>query len=291
MIEKHLTSDLAALAFTQNPIAMLILDENATILNINSALEQLTGYNQIDCLGKSISFFDSSHNETSLYDICLQKSVESNDENSLEIYIRCENDTHLLVRKHAKAMIYDGQQYTLCTLEDIMEEKRMLEHYQHLAMHDSLTGLANRTLLKDQFQMAEYRAKRHQQKMALLLCDINGFKAYNDKYGHDFGDEVLQIIAKRLKELLRNNDIVSRYGGDEFVLILEDIAYSDTIAQIVKKIKDTFPITVMHDGQACEISMSIGSACFPADGSDFNQLIQVADKDMYKEKKRFYSAD
>ena len=291
MIVKQLTNELAALAFTQNPIAMLIVDENATILNINFALEQLTGYKEIECLGNSISFFDSSNNETSLYDICLQKSVESNDETSLELYIRCKDDTHLLVRKHAKAMMYDGQEYTVCTFEDIMEEKRMLEHYQHLAMHDSLTGLANRILLKDQFKMAEYRATRHQQKMALLLCDINGFKAYNDKYGHDFGDEILQIIAKKMKELLRNNDIVSRYGGDEFVLILEDIEYSDSIAQVVTKIKDTFPISVMHDGKACEISMSVGRACFPVDGSNFNQLIQVADKDMYKEKKRFYSAD
>ena len=284
MIEQNFVKDLAAFAFMQNPIAMLILDENDTVLNINCAFEQLTGYNEIDCLGKSISFFDSDRNE-----ISLQKILEPKDEYNLELYIHCKNDTHLLVRTHKKKMIQDEEQYTVFTLEDIMEEKRMLEHYQHLAMHDSLTGLANRVLLEDQFQMAEYRADRHHQKMALLLCDINGFKSYNDKYGHDFGDEVLRKVAKRLETLLRRNDIVSRYGGDEFVLILEDIAYTDTIAQIVMTIKAAFPITVMHGDTACEISMSIGSACYPVEGKTFHQLIQVADRNMYEEKKRFYS--
>lgn len=286
MIQKNLTKDLAAFVFMQNPIAMLILDENATVLNINCAFERLTGYSEIDCLGKPISFFDSDRNE-----ISLQKTLASKDEYNIEIYIHCKNDTHMLVRAHTKNMIHDEEQYTVFTLEDIMEEKRMLEHYQHLATHDSLTGLPNRVLLEDQFKMAEYRADRHQQKMALLLCDINGFKAYNDKYGHDFGDQVLRKVAKRLEELLRRNDIVSRYGGDEFVLILEDIEYSDTIAQIVMNIKAAFPITVMHGDTRCEISMSIGSACYPIDGKSFHQLIQVADRNMYQEKKHFYRED
>ena len=291
MIENPLNNDLAAFAFKQNPIAMMILDENAMLLNINFAFEQLTGYSKTDSLGKSISFFDSNRNEISLYELFFNKCVKLKDDENFEIYIHCKDDIHLLVRVHFKAITYEDKLYSIFTLEDIREEKRILEHYQHLAMHDALTGLANRILLKDQFQMAEYRATRYQQKMALLLCDINGFKAYNDKYGHDFGDEVLQTIAKKFRELLRNNDIVARYGGDEFVLILEDIDFEDTIDKIVQKIKDIFPISIMHHGQVCEISMSIGRACFPDDGSSFDQLIQVADKDMYKEKKRFYTID
>ena len=291
MTKKKLTDELAAFAFMQNPIAMLILDENAKLLNINCAFEQLTGYNEIDCLGKSISFFDSNKDTTSLSEICLRITPSTEDKSDFEIYIRRKNGTHVLVRKHIKTVIYEDVKYIICTFQDIMEEKRMFEHYQHLAMHDSLTGLANRVLLEDRFEMAEYRATRHQQKMALLLCDINGFKAYNDKYGHDFGDKVLQSVANRLEGLVRRNDIVSRYGGDEFVLILEDIAYSETIAQILIAIKAAFPITVMHGNEACQITMSIGSACYPADGRTFHQLIRVADKNMYEEKNRFYGAD
>lgn len=288
MIEKKLANELAVFAFMQNPIAMLILDEHARILNINCAFEKLTGYHEIDCLGKSISFFDSSRDKTSLSEICLQKNIVMKDRTSFEIYIRCKSGGDILVRKHLKTVIYEDAKYIICTFEDIMEEKRMFEHYQHLAMHDALTGLANRVLLEDRFEMAELRATRHQQKMALLLCDINGFKEYNDKYGHDFGDKILQSVARRLEGLVRRNDIVSRYGGDEFVLILEDIAYNETVAQILIAIKAAFPITVMHGDKACQISMSIGSACYPSDGRTFHQLIRVADKNMYLEKNRFY---
>ncbi|HEY9129371.1 MAG TPA: sensor domain-containing diguanylate cyclase [Sulfurovum sp.] len=291
MTEKKLSDELAAFAFMQNPIGMLILDEKGIILNINCAFEQLTGYNEIDSLGKSISFFDSNKNRIPLQELCLEKMTHIEDENNLEIYIRSKNEKDLLVRKHLKTMIYEDEKYIVCTMENIVEEKRMLEHYQHLAMHDSLTGLANRVLLEDRFEMAEHRATRHQQKMALLLCDINGFKTYNDRFGHDFGDEVLRRVAKRLESLLRRNDIVCRYGGDEFVLILEDIAYSETIAQIVMAIKAAFPVTVMHGSEACEITMSIGTACYPVDGRTFHQLIRVADKNMYEEKDRYYKQD
>jgi len=139
--------------------------------------------------------------------------------------------------------------------------------------------------------MAELRAVRHRQKMALLICDINGFKEYNDRYGHEFGDKVLKKVSKKLEELLRRNDIVSRYGGDEFVLILEDISHSETISKIVAAIKTAFPITVMNNDKPCLISMSIGSACYPSDGRNFSELIQIADRNMYKEKNNFYGGD
>lgn len=291
MTTKQITYELAAFAFKKNPIAMLIIDENASIVNINYAFEQLTGYNEIDCLGKPLSFFDSDKNSTSLQESCLQKNSDSNESMMFEIYLSSKYDDHVLVRKHSKTMIIEDKKYTVCTFEDIMEEKRKLEHYQHLAMHDSLTGLANRVLLEDRFEMAEHRATRNQKKMALIVCDINGFKSYNDRFGHDFGDEVLRSVAKRLQELLRSNDTVCRYGGDEFVLILEDIAYSETIADILIPIKAAFPIILMNGNTECQITISIGAACYPKDGKTFHQLIRVADKNMYEEKKHFYTAN
>ena len=281
--EESSANDIEALAFTENPMAMLILDENATILKANQAFKKLTKYNDIELLGEHISLLESNKNGHSLYDSCYMHY------NSCEIYILCKSDVHLCVYKNSKHILNHGKQYCILTLQDITEQKRILEHYQHLSTHDSLTGLANRTLLHDNFKEAQKRAIKNDQKILLLLCDINGLKQLNDSYGHDFGDETLKVVAKILEKLLCANDTVSRYGGDEFVLILEDITRSNQISQIVDKIRSAFPVSIMNGEQACQINMSIGSAFFPNEGSNFDQLIKIADQNMYQEKKHFYN--
>lgn len=294
MIEKNSVNDLATFAFAQNPIAMLVLDEHATILQLNYAFNQLTGYNEIDCIGKNISFFESDRNETSLYDTIIhtvQDKRGSSQDKTLEMYLLCKNDVHLLVRKNSKYIISDDKQYIILTFEDMTEEKKVLEYYQYLATHDSLTGLANRFLLEDEFKKAQDKATKSHRKMALLLWDVNEFKHCNDKYGHDFGDTVLTVVANTLEELHRPDDTIARYGGDEFVVILEDIVDSDQLAHVITRIKDSFPVTIMHGEKVCQVHMSVGSACFPDDGNDFNTLIQVADEEMYKDKKNFYDSD
>lgn len=291
MLENDFVGDFSAFAFTQNPIAMLILDENATILQANLAFSALTGYKEFDLLGKHISLLKSTRNDTSLYDTCYRNTMLPEQDSSCEIYVLCKNNEHLLVRKRSKNSMSGAKAYTIFTIEDITEQKRILEHYRYLSTHDPLTGLANRVLLYDNFKKAKERAIRNHKKMALLICDINEFKQCNDSYGHDFGDTVLIEVAKTLEELLRANDTVTRYGGDEFVLILEDIGHIDQISKIVMTIKAAFPIIIMEDEQACQVDMSIGSACFPDNGNNFNEMIQIADQNMYQEKKYFYGSD
>lgn len=287
--EKSLDNDLSALVFSQNPIATLILDENANILNVNLVFIEMTGYNEIELLEKHLSFFQSNKNGHIVNDLCFRNSTQSKDKDSCEMYLHCKNDKHILVRKTRKNIINQGKKYSILTFEDITDQKRILEHYRHLSIHDPLTGLPNRTFLQDNFKKAQDRAIRNEQKIALIVCDINEFKHFNDNYGHDFGDSVLKTVAKTLEKLLRSADTVSRYGGDEFVLILEDLSLCDQMVHIVNKIKSAFPATIMNGQEACQIKMSIGSACFPDDGINFNDLIQVADKSMYQEKKHFYA--
>lgn len=287
--KKSPVDDLAALAFIQNPISTLILDENATIIKTNFAFDKLLGYSENDLLGKHISLFESNRNESSLHDACYKNTMQPEHENSCEIYVLCKNDVHLLVRKNSKNIISHGKQYALLTFEDITEQKYILEHYQHLATHDVLTGLANRVLLHENFKKAQHRAIRSHQKMTLLVCDINEFKQFNDRYGHELGDCVLKAVAKTLEKVLRANDTVARYGGDEFVLILEEIDNSNQINHIITKIKAAFPVTCINDKEEYEINLSIGSACFPDDGYSFNQLIEIADKNMYQDKNDFYN--
>ena len=282
--------EITALAFTQSPIAMLILDENATIIKTNIALTHLLGYNEIDLLGKHISILESNRNELSLYDTCCKDTMQEEQNESCEVYLLTNYDVHLLVRKNNKRLISQGKNYTLLTFEDITEQKKVLEHYQHLSTHDPLTGLANRVLLYDNFKKAQQRAIRNHQKMALLVCDINEFKQFNDSHGHDLGDSVLKTVARTLEHMLRASDTVARYGGDEFVLILEEIEHSSAITQIISKIQEAFPIRCINGAESYRINMSIGYAYFPDEGYSFNELIQIADKNMYQEKKNFYSS-
>lgn len=288
--KKSLDNDLSALIFSQNPIATLILDENANILHLNLAFIELSGYSESELLGEHLSFFTSNKNGHLTHDVCFRNSTQSNEKVSCEMYVPCKDGKHIFIRKNSQSIISQGNQYFIFTFEDITEQQRVLEHYRHLSIHDPLTGLPNRNYLQDNFKKAEDRAIRSEQKIALIICDINEFKHFNDNYGHDFGDSVLKTVAKTLEKLLRSADTVARYGGDEFVLILEDLAQCDQMVHIVNKIKSAFPATIMNGDEACQIKMSIGSACFPDDGINFNDLIQVADKSMYQEKKHFYDS-
>ncbi len=151
------------------------------------------------------------------------------------------------------------------------------------AHHDDLTGLANRLLLTDRFHSAVARAKRSGLSFAILMIDLNDFKAVNDNHGHAAGDAVLVAIAKRLVGAVRACDTVARLGGDEFVLIIESIDNPQELDSIGEKLFDTLADAVTLDsGVHLSIGASVGLALYPDDGSDFNTLLNVADHAMYQ---------
>ncbi len=151
------------------------------------------------------------------------------------------------------------------------------------AQHDGLTGLANRYLLKDRFELAVERAKRSGKSVALFMVDLNGFKAINDQHGHAAGDEVLVVIAERLLGSVRASDTVARLGGDEFVLLVESIEYPHEIQHIGEKLFDrlTDPIA-LSVGAVEKLGVSIGLALYPDEGLELHDLLQLADQAMYE---------
>jgi len=169
-------------------------------------------------------------------------------------------------------------------LEKEIDELRAREKLlKAQAYHDSLTGLANRLLLGDRFEAAVERAKRTGKSVALLMIDLNDFKAVNDLYGHSAGDAVLIATARRLKGAVRASDTVARFGGDEFVVIIESIEEPQEIVHVGEKLLETLadPIT-LDTGVLEKISASIGLAMYPADGSHLDELLSVADQAMYE---------
>ncbi len=150
------------------------------------------------------------------------------------------------------------------------------------AFFDPLTGLANRLLLIDRFELAMRHSKRSQKQFAVLMVDLNKFKVINDTYGHAAGDTVLIAVAQRLAAIVRSSDTVARLGGDEFVLIIESITEREQVAALGQKLIDVLSQSVTLDsGDVVQVGGSVGYAWYPKDGENLRDILDVADQAMY----------
>ncbi|WP_084005098.1 EAL domain-containing protein [Gilvimarinus polysaccharolyticus] len=180
---------------------------------------------------------------------------------------------------------------------DITERKTAEAHTHHLATHDSLTDLPNRTMFFDVLDVAIESAHRNKRKLAVLFVDLDRFKNINDTLGHDAGDELLTQISVRLSHSLRSCDVVARLGGDEFAILVQEINEPEQAATVAQKILSAAVSPVMVLGQECRVTASIGVSVFPDDAGDAQTLMKNADIAMYRAKDegkntyQFFSAD
>ncbi len=183
--------------------------------------------------------------------------------------------------------MFEGGKVTgaVMTFRDVTERKRYEEQLAHQATHDTLTGLANRTILNDRIGLLIERAAREKTVVALLLLDLDRFKEINDSLGHGAGDELLCAIAARLNDLVRESDTVARLGGDEFVILVEMDTPDDAIP-VVQKILDAMSKPYGISGRELFASTSIGISLYPKDGDSAEELLKNADVAMYRSKKR-----
>jgi len=167
---------------------------------------------------------------------------------------------------------------------DVSEARAVALKVSHLAQHDFLTDLPNPVLLNDRITQAIAMARRRQQQLAVLFLDLDHFKRVNDTLGHAAGDKLLQSIAQRLQECVRGSDTVSRKGGDEFVVLLSEIAHAEHAARSAEKIMAAVTASHAVGGEALVVTASIGIAIYPLDGTDAETLIKSADTAMYQAK-------
>ncbi len=176
---------------------------------------------------------------------------------------------------------------------DIAERRRAEEKLRVVATHDPLTALPNRTLLHERLSHALARAQRHGRQLAVLFVDLDRFKNINDTLGHDAGDRLLQITAQRLYDCLRETDTMARQGGDEFVVLMDELTDREPITRVAQRILDAVGQPFVIDGQEIHITASIGISVYPEDG---RTLLRNADIAMYRAKEKgknnyqFYSA-
>jgi diguanylate cyclase (GGDEF)-like protein len=169
---------------------------------------------------------------------------------------------------------------------DITEHKLAEERIQRVAHHDSLTGLPNRLLFNDRLDQAISLAKRSSRPFALLYLDLDKFKPVNDALGHSAGDELLKAVAARIRNQVRESDTVARVGGDEFIVILPDVARREHAETVVRKIIAALstPFQVGAPKRSVDIGASIGIAVYPVDAQGADALVKAADNDMYSAK-------
>jgi diguanylate cyclase (GGDEF)-like protein/PAS domain S-box-containing protein len=180
----------------------------------------------------------------------------------------------------------DGSQYgAMSTYSDVTRPVEREQRFRHEADTDDLTGLANRRALQRMLGAALARAQAHGLAVGVLMLDLDGFKAVNDHFGHAAGDAALREVAARLRRSVRERDMVSRTGGDEFVVVLADLASDESAAHdAAARVEAAFATPLVLEGERLHLHAAVGVACFPTDGRELEQLLAAADRAMYARK-------
>lgn len=169
---------------------------------------------------------------------------------------------------------------------DMREQKRTETLLRHRATHDELTGLPNRALIVDRMTQALKRSQRDKTLTAVVFLDLNGFKEINDTFGHESANRVLKEAADRFRSCTRSVDTVGRYGGDEFVFVLPNLRHADQVEPVLKRVRNVFAEPFSIGRRRVQLSTSIGVAIYPADGAKAGDLLDFADRQMYRQKRR-----
>jgi len=273
--------------FIHSAVPTVITDEQSNIVKNNAAFSLLMGYTKEEMLGERISLFKTGRHDSTFYkerrDHLVKKGFYEG-----EIWSRCKDQSECLLVEKVSTVQHQSKRYYQYMVEDITESRKLADRYRYLAMHDALTGLANRSLAKDRFSHALINSVRVGEKLGVLLCDLNEFKQVNDVHGHHVGDMLLIEIAKKLTESVREGDTVARIGGDEFLIIIERLQNEDELEHLVQKIQEKLQTSFEIDGQLIDARISIGDACSPQDGLTYENLLKIADHKMYRAKERYY---
>lgn len=293
LVEEQL--QLAASVFDGSLNGIVITDAKARILKVNRAFSDILGYSAEEVVGRKIDLLTSGHHDRLFYQ-ALWKSLAQDGKWQGEIWDRRKDGQLIPLWQSLSAVRgHDGQVVRyIGVFYDLSEQKQSAEHIHRLAYYDALTDLPNRRLFNERCEQALERAQREGWLLALLFLDLDRFKRVNDSLGHPVGDELLCLVAQRLKACLRHGDTVARLGGDEFIVLLEGINGPSDAERVAQKILAALRQPLIVHGHKLDIGTSIGISCYPAHGRDATSLVKHADLALYQAKEegrghfRFY---
>lgn len=274
-----------------------VIDAELRFLSVKPAFTRITGYTEAEVLGATTQMLRSSHHDDAYYD-ALRTVVQRDGVWKGESWIRRKNGEVFLASRTLTLIPQDDDRPPryVTVFYDVTERWLNDERMRHLALHDPLTDLPNRTLLNERLQQLVDQAAREPRRIAALFMDLDGFKAVNDRQGHGSGDRLLQLVAQRLLQLIRRSDTVARLGGDEFVVLLDNPRDLDEISAVAQRVVDAIAVPLQLDGETVSIGASVGIAVFPGDADSRDGLLQRADEALYSAKAsgkgtyRFWSA-
>ncbi|WP_292430507.1 diguanylate cyclase, partial [Methylobacter sp.] len=265
----------------QTQEGIIVTDANQIIVRVNQAFTNITGYSPEEAIGKKPSILKSGHHDSSFYRT-MHETLHREGYWQGEILDR-HRDGHIYPKWLTITAVKDSDDKTthyVANFSDITERKRAEEHIYYLANFDPLTGLPNRAQLNDHLKYALSLAKRSNGHLALMFLDLDHFKDINDSLGHSVGDILLIELANRLRMALREEDTVTRLGGDEFILLLPGIDATGA-AHVAQKLLDAIAESYRIEHYDLTLTASIGIALYPEDGRDLETLSKSADTAMY----------
>lgn len=282
---------LAQKVITSTLEGIVVTDADGIIQSCNPAFTEITGYQEREVLGKPAALLASRRHDKAFY-ASMRKTIREKGYWKGEIWNR-KKSGQLYLQQLTISAIRDEKtgrtSHYACMFSDITEAKQDEEMIRHLAFHDPLTGLTNRRLLMDRLERAIVFSVRSKHLFALLFLDLDRFKPINDDFGHLAGDFLLQKMADRLREELRETDTIARVGGDEFVVILTSLG-SDResalgqIRAIAEKIQTRLSAPCSFEGRQLSVSCSMGAVLYPGCVIDAGELLKQADSAMYRAK-------
>ncbi|PJE03661.1 MAG: GGDEF domain-containing protein [Leptospira sp.] len=276
--------------FDNLPIGIAVTDEVGNILEYNQATKEIFEIENGTQLKRSLNYRKwpiVSPNGTSILPrnfTLLQALKKKESLRGLEFGLMKKSGI-LWLEVMATPLHIDGYGMAIA-FRDISERKSAEARISYLAYYDEITGLPRKKFFIEKLSIMLEEALRHHKKVGILSIDIDNFKYMNDSYGHNFGDSFLQVVSEKLTNAIRNYDIISREGGDEFLIALPDLENEADAAIVCESIKDSFVNAIMVENHSIFTSMSIGISIFPNDGKEPESLIKNADNALHLAKKR-----